>query len=673
MVIKKALLIASGFGGLRGTQNDVDKMARVLGDLGFSLSLCCGTDATRDGMLKAWRKLADESTPGDCIVVYYSGHGGVVSKPKPRGLGQLFSRDWETTTRWRHQFLVPTDFGTSAQGGSQNGGVSSFGGILDVEISHLLRDMTDRTQNITVILDCCFAGSMARDPGRADGAVPKGGNSSLSSVSYSDVSGHIDSLRQRGQVPQDTHADENPFVVRIAAATASETAWEYRNSQGEWCGAMTEALSQVLAESIGPDHHHYHRLTWRTALMRVSEMVNARFPYQHPQVEGPRHRLPFSTSEDATEALHIREEQEDGRVVIQAGRISGVREGNTYSVMPFGSEKPVPGEELATALVTEATAFKATVGLSPGTDGTKAIPAGGALAFLQYSTLYRWPVVLPPELPWLREMVSASRFVRPAEPRDEASTLAEFSFSASDGLLTLRNGCGHVLAATSSADLDLDAKLRLVQWAEQLSRGQHLLSLECETEDDVLVHAMEVTFGLVGAALSRGKDIPHDGAGHLFEDDLIYIELFNHGTEKVYAWIFDVNARGNIGRISRSNHTGAEVPSNLWETLGYRNDGLGLKGLPIRWPKGLPRTAPLEETLVFIFTNLPVDLNHLSDTNSNSLADRTRLSQLEQLTYRIATGEGRRTVTIDEGGNQTRYAILHIPFLLHPKAVPSAS
>jgi hypothetical protein len=645
---KKALLVASAFGGLKGSQYDVDKMARILGDLGFTICLCCGADATRDGILMAWQKLIDAVRPEDSVVVYYSGHGGTVESPRPQDSPHI-TYSHEMMGPWRYQFLVPVDFAPRPSG--------EFRGILDVELSYLLRDLTEKTRNATIILDCCFAGSMARDPGLADTAVPKG----VSSIPYADIVNHVSGLRDRGRSQQDGYVDENPFAVRIAAAAASETAWEYQNAQGEWCGAMTEALERVVTASKG------HHITWRTLLLRVSEMVNVQFPYQHPQVEGPRNRLLFSVQEVASEALHLREE--DDRVAIQAGRVSGVHEGNIYSVMPFGAEKPVAGQELARAHVTYATPFKAFVKLLPDISGTGGLPIDGALAFPQYDALYKWPVTLPSDLPWLFELVETSRFIRSAGPEDRGLILAEFR-KESDRLALYSNR-GHIIAA-SSADTSPDERSRLIRRAEQLSRGQHLLSLTNETDDEILTHAVQVTFGVVDASWNRGRTIRQDGADGLLEGDSVYIELVNRGTETVYVWVFDINAGGKINRVSRSNSTGIEMPRGRHEILGSRNDGLRLKGLPVSWPRDLPKTTPLEETLVFIFTSLPVDLNHLSDPSDCPPPERTGLSHLEQLTYSIATG-AMRTVTIDEGNSQIRYSVSHIPFLLRPYRGPGQS
>src|SRR5277367_1020841 len=165
MAGKKALLIASPFRGLQGPTNDVDKMDKALRGIGFETSQCSGSDATRAGILQAWQQLIDDICLDDAVVVYYSGHGGLVASAEPT------DRSFEVPnlpTPWRYQFLVPMDFGDfdDADSDEEDGedGETSFRGILDLELSTLVCATTARTPNLTLILDCCYAGRMARDP-----------------------------------------------------------------------------------------------------------------------------------------------------------------------------------------------------------------------------------------------------------------------------------------------------------------------------------------------------------------------------------------------------------------------------------------------------------------------------------------------------------------------------
>ncbi|KAK0234493.1 caspase domain-containing protein [Armillaria nabsnona] len=86
---------------------------------------------------------------GDPILIFYAGHGAIVNMPQ----------GWPTgSADEKIQMLVPHDFNPNGSDNSKRGQ-----GVLDVRLSHLLQDITDKkSDNITVILDCCHSGSGMR-------------------------------------------------------------------------------------------------------------------------------------------------------------------------------------------------------------------------------------------------------------------------------------------------------------------------------------------------------------------------------------------------------------------------------------------------------------------------------------------------------------------------------
>ncbi|KAL6228870.1 peptidase C14, caspase domain-containing protein [Aspergillus navahoensis] len=221
---KRALLVASPYGNLEGPENDVEMMARVLQKRGFLLHRCCGREATREGIRAAWQQLISETSTGDVVVIYYSGHGGAALPGEDDG---------DTSQQWRLQFIVPMDYDESP---------GAFSGISEVELSQLLLDTTDKTQNVTAIFDCCHSGRMVLDPSSGKESVRK----NLPTTHHHDIARHIERLRQMGMVRE--RMIPNPHAVRIAAAAPWESAYEYSSDMHGKVGAFTEALVRVLEE-----------------------------------------------------------------------------------------------------------------------------------------------------------------------------------------------------------------------------------------------------------------------------------------------------------------------------------------------------------------------------------------------------------------------------------------
>jgi hypothetical protein len=638
---KRALLIASPFGGLQGPLNDVNRMTELLQAFRFDITQCCGKDATRDGIRTSWQNIIDKSSSGDTVVIYYSGHGGLVETRQ--NLETEDKRVCQSPNQY--QFLVPFDFNETTD--------EDFKGILDIEIAHMLRDTTDKSTNVTIILDCCHSGRMARDETHGDNATPK----QLLEVQHHDIVKWVETLKQKGYLGGDTAIEGNQDAVRIAASATKETAWEYFKN-GQWGGIMTDALVRAMEETKGQD------ISWRTLLIRVRELVQVEFPQQHPRAEGPDTRVCFELTQKSSEAFFITIEEEIA--VLQAGRVAGVREGNKYIIMPFGSTKIDNRNQIAKATVTHIIGFKALVDLEFESVGG-GLPENGALAFLCQEALYEWPFILPEGLPGLADAVKGSKFLRRYNHREDPSHLAEFQQEV--GRITLHTQKGVQIASRQILDNQITSATgfaEIIRDAEILAKAQHLLRLRCENPQEVLNHGLKVEFGTVHQGNS-GRPIEQDGSGFITEGDRIYVSLHNTGKDIVYVSVFDVNVAGKISLLSTSSPMGILLQSGKSYTLGKSQFGDVLKGMQTAWPKSVPRSKRVDERLILVLSNAEVDLRHLATSaeSANRLATltsrRSSLESLEEVTYHIASG-AKRDVIHEARESPMQFDIYDIPF-----------
>jgi uncharacterized caspase-like protein len=144
-VAKRALIVASGFGAVRGRHNNAACIAQVLAPRGFEIAYCVDDRATRAGILECYLRLIAECQSDDAAVVYYTGHGGLVT-----------NRDYATDTLVPHrfQYICPTDYAQTRD--------DDFRGVSALELSLLLAELTAKKRNVTTIFDCCYAALMTR-------------------------------------------------------------------------------------------------------------------------------------------------------------------------------------------------------------------------------------------------------------------------------------------------------------------------------------------------------------------------------------------------------------------------------------------------------------------------------------------------------------------------------
>jgi uncharacterized caspase-like protein len=263
LVIGAALRVPAN--GRPGEELDAVRMATALGKIRFAVDLRLGTDASRAGILAGYDRLIEDSEQGDVAVVYFSGHGGMVIDPAVPGGERAHPR--------RFQFIAPTDYAQTTD--------DDFRGISAWELSQLLRELTDRTENVAVILDCCHASQMSRDQAQAgstERALPK----------LIWLGKHLEEVRARFGPIGAPAPIGNPKAVRLAASGDWQPAIQTLDEEGRPIGVLTQALLAVLAE-IGDAP-----VSWRALGDAVRARVLRAASMQRPVVEGPVKRRLFS-------------------------------------------------------------------------------------------------------------------------------------------------------------------------------------------------------------------------------------------------------------------------------------------------------------------------------------------------------------------------------------------
>ncbi|HLL21067.1 MAG TPA: caspase family protein, partial [Kofleriaceae bacterium] len=214
---RRALVIGCELPSLRGPINDVRSMTGMLQTRGFVVDT--RWQATRNDILNGDDALIEASQPGDTAVVYYSGHGYYALLPgDPRPVQCIAPVDIKSDTEWR--------------------------GITSWELSIKQKQLTRRTQNVTVILDCCHASHMSREAAAA-GAVAR----ALPHPVTVGIDAYLAAMREQyGEDFDHVDRDGNPDAVRFVATGKSDPAWEDIGSDGLPHGYFTSILLDVLHE-----------------------------------------------------------------------------------------------------------------------------------------------------------------------------------------------------------------------------------------------------------------------------------------------------------------------------------------------------------------------------------------------------------------------------------------
>lgn len=590
---------------------DVESVNNLLKAHKFEISLCIGLLARREEILRQWNSFISRVQKNDTVVIYYSGHGGLVEPSKDQNGGRPY------------QFIVPLDFRTSPD----------FNGILDVEISVLLHRITAKTMNVTTIFDCCHSGRIARSTHFGDRAIAK----NIAKVAHTKIRAYLQRLAESGGLDMSaiTSIEANPNVVRIVACTDRETAWEYQNEDFESRGVVTEQLVSVLHKALKTNIP----ISWRSVMMRVSEQVAIRFPDQHPHVEGPDRRTLFSLETTPFAGVSVMA-QEDETVVLLAGSVAGVQQNNEYIIMPSGSHEVIESRKRGHANVSAVTSFSATLDIEPSCllDRT-------GVAFLVTEAPCRDSVTMSLDLQEHLSLANTQQRIELIAYSQENPVFAHIKTQGQAVCLLDCSGetCASFQIQDNGGGVQAAVK-HAIQQAEWLSRANRVLRLQ-PPPADILDHGFRFRFKTVPGRM----EILSDGTGSLRNGDRVTIELQNEGDNPIFVSVFNINVAGNISLVSSASPRGARLQVGDTYLLGRNRYTLKENGLAISWPRCMLTTTreAIPEHFVFFVSNQEVDLRAL-ETDRPRTVSRGDESRLQRIIHNLSYG-GSRDCRSEEG------------------------
>ncbi|GAA0216903.1 hypothetical protein GCM10010492_13410 [Saccharothrix mutabilis subsp. mutabilis] len=612
---RKALLIGAQTGGLTGVANDVAAMADALTPWGFQSTRCERQNASRAGILDAYERLIAQARPDDAVVVYYSGHGAYSPDP---------DRGWGTPGHRVLQLIEPTDFAASTE--------EDFRGITALELSVLLARLTERTRNVTVVLDCCHASHMSRDRDPVVKARSRPVPARL-------IRAHLDTLRREGLPVDLWEPTGNPHAVRIAACGPEQLAGEAANADGVRMGYLTDALTRSLAELRDSGL----ALSWATVVDRVRQRVLAAWPAQRPEVEGPARRVVFDTAEADPVATFPVSPVRD-RVRIAGAPLFGVRPGDEFVVMPDDSPEADDDRKLGDVLVEKIDAQAAYGVLSSG----KAVPLG-ARAHLVRAALPALPVRITGDDPRLS---AVARLVEPV-PIVRAVEDAEVRVEAEAGGLVVHDAFGplHVPQGVDAV-------------VANLKRVAQARALRCLTEDPWLALPTPVTIGFARVVDGEAVPMPRSGAV-VHSGESICVEVRNEGAQTVYVSLLDIGVSQKISVLNPSAPSGVRLDAGRSYTFGGNDYTGALAGLAVSWPSSVPAGEPRPETIVVLVSAEPTDTRVLEQSGVRGGG----LSRLERHLGQLGAAGVRETAP--EAARPVRFAVHTIDFDLVPTPAPA--
>jgi hypothetical protein len=589
MTTRRALLLGAPVLGLRGVAGDLQLMRASLQRRGFAVTEVPA--ATRGAISQALAHLAAEVERDDVVLVYFSGHGAQVELPGPAA-----TRNGRAHAR--ASFLVCADF--------EHTRVDDFRGFGCDELSDAIERLTSVTKNVSVVLDCCFAGVMVRGAGARAGVR----HTRLTDVQQRAALAHLGAYARTSP-----HAEANPFAIRVLAAGAREPAYEIEHGSTH-AGALTVALAGELARD------EVERQTW-AALGRVLA-GRPELARQTSAIEGPQRRYVFSCEEH----------EQLGEVAlvdgcpdrIAAGALMDVRVGDVYCAGE--RETAVRAVALVEATMREPLPARTRVQLVRCAQPRARVELCGIAPSSDLAAMLRASLTAGGMLALEGDALPLAGRVRLRDDAGQARLCLE-----ADGLVL---GCWPFdLRSRAHARRLVD---HLAAQLRRLARAR-LLGMLPQGELD----GGRITWGLV--AQGRASELPMRGAT-LRADARIYVRIVG-GAAARWGSVLYVGADATIEVLSRRQGGGIDLVATPDYQLGEH------QGVELPAPRAREAASPRRASLVVVLSSEAIDLRSWEQRGVEDFVDAPR---------RPITPS--RNVTLRRGQSDPRHRLERIDFEL---------
>ena len=611
-------MIGSETYGLSGVNSDVALMASTLERRGFQVRTHIDGAATRAGIIEAYERLIAETSEGSTepVVVYYSGHGG------RNTLEDAEERAQQGASSHLH-FIVPFDMEASTE--------ADFRGILAQELSDLQRRLTERTPNVTTILDCCHSATMSRDPSIVPKSVSRG-------FSVKGARAWLEEYEARRQSQPDLLDTSNQLAVRVVACDPTQSAYERTGAPTASVTGRSPSSSpprstdSVSGRSAGE--------SWASASGAPSPprcRCSARRSRDRPtasssrsaRARGPGH----SPSRSAAARPRSRPRRSSGSPPVTPTRCSPTT--RPRSVRP---RSPASSADRAELEVTDGSADSAVSAIPTRSHNTQPVRidvAGDAAGLVD-------------------DAVQRSSSLRADAAATPIATITD-----ADGLVVL-DPDGRAVNARPLAR-DATGAGQAVEAAERIAKAIRLRSMTSSLTQGAEL-AGTVTAELV--TYDAGGRTARQAAGErLYVGDRVGITITNATDRTMYVAVLDVRPSYEVVMLSSDEPAGWKMGPGDVRVLG------GDDGASLSWNPDVPADESRLESIVVIAATAPQDFGLLQTGGAKSRGSAP--SELEAMLGEARSGtRDFPTAAATQGAPAIAYRVTSLDFDMVPSARP---
>jgi hypothetical protein len=461
-------------------------------------------------------------------------------------------------------------------------------------------------------------------------------------------------------------------------------------------GALTYFLTREIARAKPA-------ATYLEVFEKASVQVTARYPRQHPQLEGTRDRELFGVR-DLQPMRYVAVSGRSGQTVtLAAGAAHGMTSGSQWTVYPPGTQRVDDQvQPLGSVTVTAVRAVEADADIDEEDDpiaaGARAVETARTLGEPRLAV----EVVTPPDHQAAGEaLLGALRSSPVVEPsgNDARAHVRAYIIAPRSGagegdpvpqlgpvsqpVWAVVGKDGRLVMPVHRVD-EPDVELVLLQNLEGLASYRRLLALANPNPDSALAGKMDVTLlRRTGSGWEEATPDPAGGRVVFEEGNQFAIRVVNRHTGPVWVAVLDFGLSGGIdlvhppaGPSERVDPPTARSPDNGLD-IGMRAGSELYLGFPdnfpyVKDPTDTEPVAGVEVLKVFAATGRPADFSSLLQGSFRGLGEEE--SELEQVVTQTLV-PGSRDVRRQQGqmAPDQEWTTVDLPFELRRAGQGSAS
>lgn len=471
-------------------------------------------------------KITAEAKPGDFVYVHYSGHGAqtkaTASEYSNKNTGDLAL------------VLFDDIYGSRY--------------LLGLTLAHLLNEMVQQGLFVTLVLDCCFSGSVIRhgDPN----------SSNIRTVDYDPV---IDAAYPQEFATNANHwvttstlrdaymlptwlVDPNGYTI-LSACGPHEKAKELTLEDGQKHGA----LSYFLLCALGSLRNSGVEITHQSLHQHLCVKFHAHWPQQRPMRYGNKNLSFFGKLKSGLDMtfVSVLRAQKDHRLCLQAGLAHGVCKEDEYALYPLNSSEDILNNVRIKARVTAVRGLTSDlVGFDP-TSVINQVNTGWKARPLTHLYPHRIPVRLMDDVgnqdPWMPVMEHSRFLCLSTKDANEQPCLYSIKRNERNEFEIL-DGSSQKIDSLPTVPSDMEASLgRIVDLLEHLATFKYIEGIINRIPQSSFEHSFEVH---LNAGL--GNDLKSEGFLEVKHDDFLTLTVQNLSKKSLYLTIFDLGPSWQI-------------------------------------------------------------------------------------------------------------------------------